>query len=63
MSATTISPHKARPGISRWPGFLRKKVTVSVGRACRIHAPARRAIKARRHIDGDNGHISIAHQR
>ena len=29
MSATTISPHKARPGINRCPGFLRKKVTVS----------------------------------
>jgi hypothetical protein len=29
MSLTTISPHSARPGSNRWPGFLRKKVTVS----------------------------------
>ena len=29
MSATTTSPHSSRPGSSRCPGFLRKKVTVS----------------------------------
>ena len=29
ISATTTSPHKARPGSSRCAGFLRKKVTVS----------------------------------
>ena len=28
MSATTISPQSPRPGNSRWPGFLRKNVTV-----------------------------------
>ena len=29
ISATTISPDRARPGISRCPGFRRKNVTVS----------------------------------
>ena len=28
MSATMTSPHSNRPGNIRWPGFLRKKVTV-----------------------------------
>ena len=28
MSATTTSPQSMRPGIRRWPGFLRKKVMV-----------------------------------
>ena len=28
MSASTTSPQSSRPGSSRWPGFLRKKVTV-----------------------------------
>ena len=32
MSATTTSPHSVRPGKSRWPGFLREKVTVSAAR-------------------------------
>ena len=36
MSATTSSPQRSRPGISRWPGFLRKKVTVT---SARIAAP------------------------
>ncbi len=29
MSATMGSPHRLGPGCSRWPGFLRKQVTVS----------------------------------
>ena len=30
MSATRTAPHLSLPGSSRWPGFLRKKVTVAV---------------------------------
>ncbi len=38
ICANTISPQRLRPGNSRWPGFLRKKVTVSTagGAAPRI---------------------------
>ena len=32
MSATTISPHNARPGIKTCAGFLRTNVTVSAAR-------------------------------
>ena len=35
MSLVMISPHRSRPGRSKWPGFLRKNVTVSTaGEAC-----------------------------
>ena len=39
MSASRTSPHSARPGSSRWPGFRRKKVTV----AGRLHDGPRAA--------------------
>ena len=52
MSASRTSPHSARPGSSRCPGFRRKKVTVRV--ACTT-APSARAggpVEAARHVDG-----------
>ena len=30
--ASSVSPHKSRPGSNRWPGLRRKKVTVSAAR-------------------------------
>ena len=40
MSATSTGPQCSRPGSSRWPGFRRKKVTVSLARtAAPITAP------------------------
>ena len=40
MSATSTGPQCSRPGSSRWPGFLRKNVTVSLAlTAAPITAP------------------------
>ena len=52
MSASRTSPHSARPGSSRWPGFRRKKVTVRVACTTGPAAGARRAVEAARHVDG-----------
>ena len=51
ISATTISPHRSRPGSNTCPGFLRAKVTVQTAGA----APTLAAVAhhAARHVDGD----------
>ena len=54
----TISPHRSRPGKSRWPGFLRAKVTVTLGAKCLAENVAAVAGNAGRQIDGDNRQIA-----
>ena len=54
MSATRTRPHCMRPGSSRCAGFLRKKVTVSVGAHRGPHDGSRGAVDAARQIDREH---------
>ena len=56
MSATSTGPQCSRPGSSRWPGFRRKNVTVSLALHRRAHHRAAVAVDAARQIDGDDRH-------
>ena len=56
MSATTTSPHSVRPGISTWPGFRRKKVTVTSALHRRAARLSRQAVEARGHVDRHHRH-------
>ncbi len=47
-------PAQLRPGSSRWPGFIRKKVTVQVACTHRAGGRARRAVEPARHVDRHN---------
>ena len=53
MSATMTSPHSNRPGNNKWPGFLRKKVTVRTA-ANGAQSFAGIAHEAARNIDGND---------
>ena len=54
MSATSTGPQCSRPGSSRWPGFRRKNVTVSLALDRRAHHRAAVAVDAARQIDRDD---------
>ena len=54
ICTSTISPQWPRPGSSRWPGFLRKKVTVSRRLRCDPAHLAARPVDPARDIDRDH---------
>ena len=51
ISPSSTAPHSSRPGMSRWPGLRRKKVTVSAARGAKPRTRTGSAIDAGRHVD------------